>query len=120
MASTEENGPDDEVRANAGHESASFCFDGCGDDHRINVGVQADINRAEKRRSVGVPEDAFIIVSAGELNKNKNTEVVVRALKDVPGAHYVACGVGPIRTMSIGRKANRLPSVVATAAESAR
>ena len=52
----------------------------------VNVGVQVDINRVE---------DAFVIVSAGELNKNKNTEVVVRALKDVPGAHYVACGVGP-------------------------
>lgn len=61
----------------------------------VNVGVQVDINRVEKRRSTGVPEDAFVIVSAGELNKNKNTEVVVRALKDVPGAHYVACGVGP-------------------------
>lgn len=61
----------------------------------VNVGVQVDINRAEKCGSIGVPEDAFVIVSAGELNKNKNTEVVVRALKDVPGAHYVACGVGP-------------------------
>lgn len=61
----------------------------------VNVGVQVDINRVEKRRSIGVPEDAFVIISAGELNKNKNTEVVVRALKDVPGAHYVACGVGP-------------------------
>lgn len=61
----------------------------------VKVGVRVEIDRAEKRRSVGVPEDAFVIVSAGELNKNKNTEVVVRALKDVPGAHYVACGVGP-------------------------
>ena len=31
----EENGPDDEVCANAGNESASFCFDGCGDDYRM-------------------------------------------------------------------------------------
>lgn len=61
----------------------------------VKVGVRAEIERAEKRRSVGVPEDAFVIVSAGELNKNKNTEVVVRALKNVPEAHYVACGVGP-------------------------
>ena len=61
----------------------------------VKVGVRVEINRTEKRRSVGVPEDAFVIVSAGELNKNKNTEVVVRSLKDVPGAHYVACGVGP-------------------------
>ena len=61
----------------------------------VKVGVRVDIDRAEKRRSVGVPEDAFVIVSAGELNKNKNTEVVVRALKNVPEAHYIACGVGP-------------------------
>lgn len=61
----------------------------------VKVGVRVDIDRAEKRRSVGVPEDAFVIVSAGELNKNKNTEVVVRALKDVSEAHYIACGVGP-------------------------
>lgn len=61
----------------------------------VKVGVRVEINRTEKRRSVAVPEDAFVIVSAGELNKNKNTEVVVRSLKDVPGAHYVACGVGP-------------------------
>ena len=61
----------------------------------VKVGVEVDIDHAEKRRSIGVPEDAFVIVSAGELNKNKNTEVIVRALKDVEGAHYVACGVGP-------------------------
>lgn len=61
----------------------------------VKVGVSVVIDRAEKRRSIGVPEDAFLIVSAGELNKNKNTEVIVRALKDVPGAHYIACGVGP-------------------------
>lgn len=60
----------------------------------VKVGVTVDIDRAEKRRSIGVPKDAFVIVSAGELNKNKNTEVIVRALKDVDGAHYVACGVG--------------------------
>lgn len=61
----------------------------------VKVGVHVEIDRAEKRRSVGIPENAFVIVSAGELNKNKNTEVVVRALNEVPGTHYVACGVGP-------------------------
>ena len=61
----------------------------------VKVGVTVNIDKAEKRRSIGVPEEAFVIVSAGELNKNKNTEIIVRALKDVNGAHYVACGVGP-------------------------
>lgn len=61
----------------------------------VKVGVEVDIDRSEKRRSIGVPENAFVIVSAGELNKNKNTEIIVRALVDVENAHYVACGVGP-------------------------
>lgn len=61
----------------------------------VNVGVTVNIDKAQKRRVIGVPEDAFLIVSAGELNKNKNTEVVVRALAQTPDAHYVACGVGP-------------------------
>ena len=61
----------------------------------VNVGVTVNVDRAEKRRSIGVPENAFLIVSAGELNKNKNTKVIVRALQKIDGAHYVACGVGP-------------------------
>lgn len=61
----------------------------------VRVNVIVDIDIKEKRRSIGVPEDAFVIVSAGELNKNKNTEVVVKALKGLEEAHYVACGVGP-------------------------
>ncbi len=64
----------------------------------VHVGVQVNIDRIEKRRSLGVPEDAFVIVSAGELNRNKNTEVIVRALTNAPDAHYIACGVGPEET----------------------
>lgn len=60
----------------------------------VKVGVTVDIDKAEKRSSIGVPQDAFMIVSAGELNKNKNTAVIVRALQQIDGAHYVACGVG--------------------------
>lgn len=61
----------------------------------VRVGVKVEVDRANKRKSIGIPEKAFVIVSAGELNKNKNTEVVVKALKEVPKAHYIACGVGP-------------------------
>lgn len=63
----------------------------------INVDVKVNIDRSQKRKSLGIPENAFVIVSAGELNKNKNTEVIVKALKNVEGAHYLACGVGPER-----------------------
>ena len=63
----------------------------------VNVGVKVTVDRTDKRRELGVPEDAFVIVSAGELNKNKNTEVVVRALADLKDTrvYYLACGVGP-------------------------
>ena len=61
----------------------------------VKVGVSTNIDRLEKRKTVGVPLDAFVIVSAGELNRNKNTEVIVRALQYSPEVHYVACGVGP-------------------------
>lgn len=61
----------------------------------VNVGVKVDIDKKKKRKSIGVPEDAFLIVSAGELNKNKNTKIIVEALRNVKNAHYVACGVGP-------------------------
>lgn len=63
----------------------------------VNVGVRVEIDKAAKRREIGIPEDGFVIVSAGELNKNKNTEVIVRALNEFKGqnVHYIACGVGP-------------------------
>lgn len=62
----------------------------------VKVGVTVDIDKSEKRKSLGLPENAFVIVSAGELNKNKNTEVIVRALAELndPHFHYVSCGVG--------------------------
>ena len=63
----------------------------------VKVGVQVNCEKAMKRNQMGVPEDSFLIVSAGELNKNKNTEVIVKALKEFRGqnVHYIACGVGP-------------------------
>lgn len=42
------------------------------------------INKAEKRKELSIPEDAFLLVSVGELNKNKNHEVVIRALVQIP------------------------------------
>lgn len=63
----------------------------------INVGVNVEVDKKEKRKTIDIPEDAFLIVSAGDLNKNKNTEVMVRALKELNDStvHYIACGVGP-------------------------
>lgn len=57
--------------------------------------VQAD--RAAKRREIGVPEDAFLILSVGELNENKNHQVIIRSiaeLKDINDVHYAIVGIG--------------------------
>ncbi len=57
------------------------------------------VDTAEKRRSLGIPEDAHLLLSVGELNDNKNHRVIFRALAQLgdPSWHYVLAGVGPNR-----------------------
>lgn len=73
--------------------SKPFLVHGAG----VKVGVKVEVDREEKRKSLGIPQEAFVIVSAGELNKNKNTKIIVKALKKMNNSdvHYIACGVGP-------------------------
>ncbi len=54
------------------------------------------VDRNAKRREIGVPEDAFMMFSVGELNENKNHQIVINALAKVnnPNVHYVIAGVG--------------------------
>ncbi len=54
------------------------------------------VDRKAKRKELDIPEDAFMLLSVGELNENKNHRVVVEALsllKD-SGIHYVIAGTG--------------------------
>lgn len=55
-----------------------------------------NIDKALFRKSLGLNEDNFVLLSVGELNKNKNHEVVIRslALLDNPNIHYLLCGQG--------------------------
>lgn len=57
---------------------------------------KVEIDRGLKRSEVGLPQNTFIILSVGELNKNKNHEVVIRAIAKInnPNNHYVICGRG--------------------------
>lgn len=54
------------------------------------------INRAEKRKELGVPENASLLLSVGELNKNKNHETVIKALAKLhnPDIYYLIAGKG--------------------------
>ena len=57
------------------------------------------VDRDKKREELGVPYDAFVLISVGELNKNKNHEVVIKALKnldDKNNIHYIIAGQGPL------------------------
>lgn len=51
--------------------------------------------RAPKRRELAIPEDAFLLLSVGELNPNKNQAVVLSAIANQPQVHYAVAGVGP-------------------------
>lgn len=49
------------------------------------------------RSELGIPQDAFHIITAAELNKNKNQNVVIEALSisDKRDIYYTMCGKGP-------------------------
>lgn len=58
-----------------------------------------EVDRAVKRREIGVPEDAFLLLSVGELNENKNHQVIIKAMAKLNNAkvHYAIAGVGDKR-----------------------
>ena len=79
------------------HAEEVHYIPGVGVDLSRFEGVQTD--KAEKRYEIGVPENAFLLLSVGELNVNKNHQVIVRALaqlsrKDI---HYAIAGEGDQR-----------------------
>lgn len=56
--------------------------------------VKAD--RTKKRKEIGIPADCIAVFTVGELNENKNQEVIVKALGklDRKDIHFVICGQG--------------------------
>ncbi|OPJ55317.1 glycosyltransferase family 4 protein [Alkalithermobacter paradoxus] len=58
-----------------------------------------EVDRDLKRSKLGLPKDAFVILSVGELNKNKNHEVIIRAIAKINNLdiHYVVCGEGQLK-----------------------
>lgn len=54
------------------------------------------VDRDKKRNELGVSNEAFVILSVGEINKNKNHEVIIRAIAKLnkPYICYIICGQG--------------------------
>ena len=63
------------------------------------VGVDLDkfcndvIDRSVKRIELGIPENAKVLLSVGELNENKNHECVIRAIEGMD-VYYIIAGKG--------------------------
>lgn len=73
--------------------------------HGIGVEIaryrDVDVNRDAKRKELGIPEDAFVLLSVGELNENKNHQVILKALahfQPIPtNVFLLICGKGALR-----------------------
>ena len=54
--------------------------------------------RRKAREKLGIPQDTFLLLSVGELNENKNHEVVIRAVKELkrrlPDRNLLCCICG--------------------------
>lgn len=66
---------------------------GVGIDVRKIENVQT--TKVKKRQELGIPSDATLLLSVGELNKNKNHETVIRAIAGL-NVYYVIAGKGPL------------------------
>ncbi|MFC4409991.1 glycosyltransferase family 4 protein [Chungangia koreensis] len=78
-------------------------------------GVGLDLNKVNsfkvdkklKCKELGLPNNVFFLLSVGELNKNKNHEVIITALAKLKNSqiHYIICGQGvleqKLRNLSI-------------------
>ena len=72
---------------------------GVGVDTSRFAGTMTSRQKQDKRRELGIPEDAYVILSVGELTKRKNHAVMIRALQELedPTCHYVLCGRGDLQ-----------------------
>lgn len=55
--------------------------------------------RKQKRKELGLTEESIVLMSVGELNKNKNHEVMIRAMAQLmdKNVHYVIAGRGALK-----------------------
>ena len=61
----------------------------------VNKFANPGVTKEQKREELGIPQDAKLLISVGELNKNKNHETVIRAIKDLD-VYYIIAGRGDL------------------------
>ena len=69
---------------------------GINTENYINNHVDVD----KKRKEIGISDESVVLLSVGELNKNKNHEVIIKALKKInnPTLHYYIAGKGQLES----------------------
>lgn len=85
---------EDERRARAFHAKKTAYVHGVG--IRTDTFCPHDYTRGERRDEIGIPQDAILLLSVGELNENKNHETAICALAELgdTSIYYVICGEG--------------------------
>lgn len=94
---------EDYTRAKKNFHAGEVCYiPGVGIDLSKFENIQVD--RATKRREIGIPEDAVLLLSVGELNENKNHQIIVKALAKLndSNVHYAIAGMGDKRDHLLG------------------
>jgi glycosyltransferase EpsD len=63
----------------------------------ITLEEELKIQSLEFKKNIRIPKDSFVILSVGELNRNKNHKAVVQALSFLRNfnVYYIICGEGP-------------------------
>ena len=74
---------------------------GVGIDVEKFANVKVDVKA--KRKELGIPDDCKLLLSVGELNKNKNHQMIIRALSKLNDSdiHYAICGKGELKNYLI-------------------
>ena len=69
--------------------------------HGVGIDVSAfgkELPSSDIRKELGIGSNELLLISAGELNANKNNRVIIEAMAKLNDSriHYVLCGVGPL------------------------
>lgn len=70
--------------------------------HGIGINTQrlhSVTDSSDIRSELGLNRDSFLVLSVGELNENKNHQVIIRALSsltELKNIHYLICGKGDL------------------------
>lgn len=85
---------EDYIRAQSFHAKQTQYIPGVGID--LKKIDQIKIDRLNKRKELGIPENATVILSVGELIRRKNYETALKAFAEaeIPNSVYLICGHG--------------------------